>query len=110
MSRSPPPRAPIVGCAQFVQMLDATIITTALPAMAQSLGEDPVRLNLAITTYLLSLAIFIPISGWAADRFGARPVFASAIVIFTLSSVLCAAAANLPELVVARILQGAGGT
>lgn len=99
----------IVGCAQFMQMLDATIITTALPAMAESLGSDPVRLNLAITTYLLSLAIFIPVSGWAADRFGARTVFASAIALFTLSSALCGAAHSLPELVAARILQGAGG-
>src|SRR6185312_4569135 len=99
----------IVGCAQFMQMLDATIITTALPAMAQSLGSDPVRLNSAITTYLLSLAIFIPVSGWAADRFGARTVFASAIALFTLSSLMCGGAQSLPELVAARILQGAGG-
>jgi EmrB/QacA subfamily drug resistance transporter len=108
MPRSPLLVPLIVGCAQFMQMLDATIITTALPAMADSLGSDPIRLNLAITTYLLSLAIFIPASGWAADRFGARTVFASAIALFTVSSVLCGAAQSLPELVAARILQGAG--
>ena len=58
----------IVGCALFMEMLDATVISTALPAMAKSLGEDPIKLNLAITSYLLSLAVFIPISGWMADR------------------------------------------
>ena len=79
----------IVGCALFMEMLDSTVIATALPAMAKSLGEDPIKLNLAITSYLLSLAVFIPISGWMADRFGARTVFRAAIVIFTIGSVLC---------------------
>ena len=92
-----------------MQMLDSTIIATALPAMARSLGEDPTRLNLAITSYLLSLAVFIPVSGWVADRFGARTVFAAAIAVFTLSSVLCGAAGTLGFLVVARLLQGVGG-
>ncbi|HEY6417796.1 MAG TPA: MFS transporter [Candidatus Binataceae bacterium] len=99
----------IVGCALFMEMLDATVIATALPAMAKSLGEDPIKLNLAITSYLLSLAVFIPISGWMADRFGARTVFRSAIVIFTIGSVCCGMANSLPELVAARILQGFGG-
>ncbi len=99
----------IVGCALFMEMLDATVISTALPAMAKSLGEDPIKLNLAITSYLLSLAVFIPISGWMADRFGARTVFRTAIVIFTTGSVFCGVSNSLPELVAARILQGFGG-
>ena len=70
----------IVGCALFMEKLDSTVIATALPAIAKSLDEDPIRLNLAITSYLLSLAVFIPISGWMADRFGARTVFRAAIV------------------------------
>ena len=99
----------IVGCALFMEMLDSTVISTALPMMAKSLGEDPIRLNLAITSYLLSLAVFIPISGWMSDRFGARTVFRSAIVIFTIGSVLCGVSNSLPQLVGARILQGFGG-
>ncbi|MGA7871866.1 MAG: MFS transporter [Candidatus Binatus sp.] len=99
----------IVGCALFMEMLDATVISTALPAMAKSLGEDPIKLNLAITSYLLSLAVFIPISGWMADRFGARTVFRAAIVIFTVGSVLCGLSHSLPQLVAARIAQGFGG-
>ena len=61
----------IVGCALFMQMLDATVVATALPAMAKALGSSPVRLNIAITSYLLAVAVFVPVSGWAADRFGA---------------------------------------
>jgi len=99
----------IVGCALFMELLDSTVITTALPAMARSLHEDPIKLNLAITSYLLSLAVFIPISAWVADRFGARLIFRSAIVIFTVGSVLCGISQSLPELVAARILQGCGG-
>ena len=70
----------------FMQNLDSTVIATALPTIAQSLGESPLTLNVAITCYLLSLAVFIPISGWTADRFGARRVFSLAIVVFTLGS------------------------
>jgi len=99
----------IVGCSFFMQMLDSTVIATALPVMARSLHEDPIKLNLAITSYLLSLALFVPISGWMADRFGTRAVFRSAIVWFTVGSALCGFAQSLPELVVARILQGLGG-
>jgi EmrB/QacA subfamily drug resistance transporter len=90
-------------------MLDATVISTALPAIAHSMHEDPIRLNLAITSYLLSLAVFIPISGWMADRFGARTVFRTAILIFTLGSILCGISSSLPQLVAARIVQGFGG-
>src|SRR5258707_13896235 len=99
----------IVACAMFMQNLDSTIIATALPTIAQPLGESPLRLNVAITCYLLSLAVFIPISGWTADRFGARRVFSAAIVVFTLGSIGCGMANSLPTLVAARILQGMGG-
>jgi len=99
----------IVGCSLFMQSFDSTVIATALPAIARSMHEDPIRLNLAITSYLLSLAVFIPISGWMADRFGARTVFRIAIVVFTIGSVFCGASQSLPELVLARILQGFGG-
>src|SRR5919201_676307 len=99
----------IVACAMFMQNLDSTIIATALPAIGASLGESPLRLNVAITCYLLSLAVFIPISGWTADRFGARRVFRLAIVLFTLGSVACGMANSLAALVAARIVQGMGG-
>ena len=99
----------VVACAMFMQNLDSTVIATALPTIAHSLGESPLRLNVAITCYLLSLAVFIPISGWTADRFGARRVFSAAIVVFTLGSVACGLANSLPLLVVARIVQGMGG-
>ena len=99
----------IVACALFMENLDSTVIATALPAIAESLHEDPLRLNLAITSYLLSLAVFIPLSGWVADRYGARSVFRAAIVVFTLGSACCGIAQSLPELVAARIVQGVGG-
>lgn len=99
----------IVASALFMQNLDSTVIATALPAIARSLGEDPLRLNLAITSYLLSLAVFIPVSGWMADRFGARRVFCGAVLVFTLGSVWCGLAGSLPMLVLARIVQGMGG-
>jgi EmrB/QacA subfamily drug resistance transporter len=92
-----------------MEMLDSTVISTALPAIARSMHEDPIRLNLAITAYLLSLAVFIPISGWMADRFGAGKIFRSAIVIFTMGSILCGLTNSLPQLVLARIIQGFGG-
>jgi EmrB/QacA subfamily drug resistance transporter len=99
----------IVGCALFMQTLDSTVIAVALPAIAKSMHQDPIRLNLAITSYLLSLAVFIPISGWVADRFGARGVFRAAIIIFTVGSILCALASTLSQLVGARVVQGLGG-
>src|SRR5580692_9950156 len=99
----------IVAFALFMQNVDSTVIATALPPIASAMGEDPLRLNLAITSYLLSLAIFIPMSGWTADRFGARTVFSAAIVVFTIGSILCGLSSSLPELVVARIIQGMGG-
>jgi EmrB/QacA subfamily drug resistance transporter len=99
----------IVACAMFMQNLDSTIIATALPTIARSLGESPLRLNVAITCYLLSLAVFIPISGWTADRFGARRVFTGAIIVFTLGSIGCGFAQSLWMLVLSRIVQGMGG-
>ena len=99
----------IVGCALFMQTLDSTVIATALPVIARAMNQPPIRLNLAITSYLLSLAVFIPISGWAADRFGARSVFRTAIALFTLGSIFCGLSSTLTELVFARVLQGFGG-
>ena len=85
------------------------MITTALPQMAISLHADPVRLSVAVTAYLLSLAIFVPVSGWAADRFGGRTIFRAAIALFTLGSILCGLSGNVIELTAARVLQGLGG-
>jgi EmrB/QacA subfamily drug resistance transporter len=99
----------LVAVAFFMQNIDSSLIATALPAMAEDLNEDPLRLNLAITTYLLALAIFIPASGWMSDRFGAKQVFRAAMLVFTLGSVLSGFATALPELVAARFLQGIGG-
>jgi EmrB/QacA subfamily drug resistance transporter len=101
--------AVIVACALFMQNLDSTVIATALPTMAKAFGYDPVRMNVALTSYLLSLAVFIPASGWIADRYGAKQVFRLAIVVFTVGSILCGRADSLAFLVAARILQGAGG-
>ncbi len=99
----------VVACGFFMENLDSTILATAIPQIAQSLGENPLRLNVAITSYLLSLAVFIPVSGWVADRWGARSVFCGAIAVFTVGSALCGFATSLPMLVVTRVLQGLGG-
>ena len=99
----------VVACALFMENLDSTIIATSIPQIARSLGESPLHLNLAVTSYLLSLAVFIPISGWVADRFGARNVFCGAIVMFTIGSALCGLSTSLTMLVATRILQGFGG-
>ena len=99
----------IVACALFMQNLDSTVISTALPAMARAFGADPLHMNVALTSYLLSLAVFIPASGWIADRYGTRNVFRAAIAVFTFGSVLCGRADTLAALVGARILQGVGG-
>ena len=99
----------IVGCALFMQMLDATVVATALPVMAESLGTSVVDTNVIITSYLLAVAVFVPVSGWAADRFGSRRVFMAAITLFTLSSVGCALAQTLPQLVAGRWVQGLAG-
>ena len=99
----------VVAVAFLMEQLDSTIITTAIPEMATSLQSTPVRMNLAVTTYVLALAIFIPVSGWFADRFGARKVFVAALAIFTLGSVACGAAQTFPMLVATRAVQGFGG-
>jgi EmrB/QacA subfamily drug resistance transporter len=101
--------AVIVASALFMQNLDSTVIATALPTMAKAFGSDPVHMNVALTSYLLSLAVFIPASGWMADRYGTRTVFRAAIAVFTLGSVLCGQANSLGFLVAARVLQGMGG-
>jgi EmrB/QacA subfamily drug resistance transporter len=99
----------IVASALFMEQLDSTVLSTALPTMARYFDVSPSHMSIALTSYLLSLAVLIPASSHIADRFGARTVFSSAIVVFTLSSILCAQAQSLPMLVVARLLQGAGG-
>lgn len=100
----------VVASALFMEQLDGTVIATALPAMARDLHEDPIALKLALTAYLLSLAIFIPLSGWVADRLGARRVFRAAIIVFTLGSIFCALSNSLVAIVAARIVQGLGGS
>jgi EmrB/QacA subfamily drug resistance transporter len=99
----------IVATALFMENMDSTVISTSLPAIAQALGTNPLALKLAVTSYLLSLAIFIPASGWTADRFGTRTVFRAAIGVFVLGSIGCAASHSLEEFVLARIVQGMGG-
>ncbi|MCA3738683.1 MAG: MFS transporter, partial [Phenylobacterium sp.] len=79
----------IIGAALMMQTLNATVLTNALPAMATALEVDPLRLNLAITMYMLAAAVFLPVSGWAADRFGARRVFVAAIILYALASAAC---------------------
>jgi EmrB/QacA subfamily drug resistance transporter len=99
----------VVGCAFFMEGLDSTMIAVSLPSMAETLGSTALRLNLVITTYLLSLAIFIPVSGWIADRFGTRRVFCAAVLIFATGSALCGLSANVPMLLSMRVVQGFGG-
>jgi EmrB/QacA subfamily drug resistance transporter len=99
----------IVATALFMENMDSTVIATSLPAIARALGTNPLALKLAVTSYLLSLAICIPASGWTADRFGARNVFRLAISVFVLGSIGCAVSHSLEEFVLARIVQGMGG-
>jgi EmrB/QacA subfamily drug resistance transporter len=99
----------IVAVALFMENMDSTVIATSLPAIADDLNTDPLALKLAMTSYLLSLAVFIPASGWTADRFGARNVFRAAIAVFILGSIGCAFANSLEAFVFARIVQGMGG-
>jgi EmrB/QacA subfamily drug resistance transporter len=99
-----------IAVALFMENLDSTIIATAVPSIAHSLGTTPLNLSMAVSVYLLSLAIFIPMSGWMADKYGPRTVFAGAIGVFTLSSALCGLSQSLGMLVAARALQGVGGS
>ncbi|WP_087688407.1 MULTISPECIES: multidrug transporter subunit MdtD [unclassified Pandoraea] len=100
----------IVAAGFFMQALDGTIVNTALPAMAASLGENPLRMQPVVVAYSLTMAMLTPASGWLADRFGTRRVYFVAILLFVLGSICCAMAHTLPQLVVARVLQGAGGS
>lgn len=99
----------VLAVALFMQILDATILNTSLPQMAQALGESPLKMQWAVISYALTLAIFIPLSGFLADKYGTRRVFLSAIIIFCIGSLLCAASPTLGLLVGARIIQGIGG-
>ncbi|WP_234729930.1 MFS transporter [Acidocella facilis] len=113
MQAEPPPRitilALLVAGTNFMENLDATAITPAVPQMARSFAVRPVDLNSGVSAYMLTLGIFMPISGWMAERFGARRVFGLAIALFTLASLLCGLARGLDEFVLLRILQGVGG-
>lgn len=99
----------LVALGFFMQSLDATIVNTALPGMARSLGESPLQMQAVVVAYVLSVAAVIPASGWLADRFGLRNTFLSAVIIFSLASLGCALSQNLNQLVIARVFQGIGG-
>ena len=96
----------VVATTLFMEQLDSTIVNTAVPAMALSLQVPPLSLKAVVTSYILSLAVCIPVSGWLADRFGTRRIYASAVAMFTLASILCGVSVNVPMLVAARVLQG----
>src|SRR5580698_2220817 len=99
----------LVAVALFMEALDTTILNTAVPAVAEALRVPPLSMKSVLASYTLSLAVFIPISGWMADRFGTRRVFASAIALFTLGSLLCGLSTDIHVLVACRVLQGCGG-
>ena len=99
----------VLAVALFMQILDATILNTSLPQMAQALGESPLKMQWAVISYALTLAIFIPISGFLADKYGTRRIFLTAIVIFSVGSLLCAASPTLDFLIGSRVIQGIGG-
>lgn len=98
----------VVAVVLFMETLDTTIVNTAVPSIAASLQVEPLSLKAVVASYILSLAVFIPISGWMADRFGTRRVFFTAVLVFTIASLFCALAQNPPMLVAARLLQGLG--
>src|SRR5271155_3139911 len=99
----------LVAVAFFMEALDTTILNTAVPSIARALNVAPLSMKAVLASYTLSLAVFIPVSGWMADRFGTRRVFTSAIGLFTLGSLLCGLSSNIHVLVACRILQGCGG-
>lgn len=99
----------IIGSALLMQTMNATVIANALPTMAVALNESPLRLNLAITMFLLASAVFLPVSGWVADKFGAKRIFMVSMVLFALSSAACGFAQDLTQLVIARMFQGMAG-
>ena len=98
----------ILAVALFMEQMDSTVIATSLPAIAQDIGTDPIALKLALTAYFVALAIFIPISGWMADRFGAKNIFRLAIFVFMLGSVACSVSFSLETFVMSRFFQGIG--
>src|SRR3954469_5557348 len=100
----------IVACALFMENLDSTVLSTSLPAIAADFGVSPIHLKLALTSYLIALAICIPASGWLADRFGARTIFRVAILTFTAGSILCGLSHSIGMIVAARVIQGIGGS
>src|SRR5260370_547819 len=108
-ARSLPVMLGLVATGFFMQTLDSTIVNTALPAMATSLGELPLRMQSVVIAYSLTMAVMIPVSGWLADKLGTRRVFFSAILVFAVASLLCANAHTLNQLVAFRIMQGVGG-
>lgn len=98
----------IVAVAFFMQLLDSTIISTSLPQMGESFGVPAVAMSIGITVYMLTMAVFVPLSGWLADRFGARNIFLVAIALFSLASIACGISQNLTQFVAARAVQGLG--
>jgi EmrB/QacA subfamily drug resistance transporter len=117
MLKQPPPQPHkrslllpwVIAIAMFMETLDSTIVGVAIPHIAESFQINPVNMKLALTSYLLSLAVFIPISGWLADKYREKRIFLLAILIFTLSSLACGLSPNLPCLIIARLIQGFGG-
>ena len=99
----------LLATAIFMQLLDATILNTALPAMAADLHEPPLQMQSAVVSYAVTLALLMPLSGWLSDRFGVRRVFFVAMLVFVAGSAMCAASPNLPFLVASRVVQGIGG-
>jgi len=100
----------VLAVALFMENMDSTVIATSLPAIAADIGSEPISLKLALTSYLVALAIFIPLSGYMADRLGAKNVFRAAIVVFSPGSICCAFSDSLPTFVLSRFLQGIGGS
>lgn len=100
----------IVACTFFMEYLDTTVMATALPQMARSFQVGPNALSFGMTAYMLALAVFIPVSGWIADRCGTRTVYASAIILFVVASLLCGSAQNVSRFLAARLVQGVGGS
>ena len=100
----------ILATSIFMQMLDSTILNTSLPSIAKDLMESPLNMQNAIISYVLTLALFMPVSGFLADKFGTRKVFITSLIIFSLGSILCAASQNLNHLVISRVIQGIGGS
>lgn len=112
IQRSPSELRPVpwlVAVGFFMQTLDSTILHTALPTLAQELGESPLRMQSVVVSYMLTVALLIPASGWLADRFGPRKIFFQAIVLFTIGSLLCGISRDLTQLVASRVIQGLGG-